>query len=84
MAKPNDSEAHRHTVSDLVIPYASINQSNFTVIKGTTTVTMDNGFFVSEEPTTITLSERNISVYFDPAKIENNFGNQSITGFVTR
>lgn len=84
MAKPNNLEAHQHRVSDLTISYAPFNQTNSTVIKGTTTLTMDNGTFVSEEPTTITLGEKNISVYFDPAKIKNHFGNQSITGVVTQ
>jgi hypothetical protein len=84
MAKPNDSEAHQHTVSDLTIPYAPFNQTNSTIIKGTTTLTMDKGTFVSEEPTTIILGEKNISVYFDPAKIKNHFVNQSIIGVVTQ
>lgn len=84
MTKPNGSEAHQHTVSDLTIPYAPFNQTNSTVIKGTTTITITNGTFVSEAPTTITLGEKNISVYFDPAKIENHFGNQSIIGVVTQ
>jgi hypothetical protein len=84
MTKPNGSEAHQHRVSDLRIPYAPINQTNSTIIQGTTTITMNNGFFVSAEPTTITLSGKNISVYFDPAKVENHFGNQSISGVVTQ
>lgn len=84
MSKPDDSEAHQHRVSDLTIPYAPLNQTNSTVIKGTTTITMNNGTFVSEEPTIITLDEKNISMYFDPVKIENHFGNQSITGAVTQ
>ncbi|MEZ5368775.1 hypothetical protein [Candidatus Nitrosocosmicus sp. SS] len=38
---------------------------------------------VDDEPTTITLSENDISVYFDPTEIDNHFGNQSITGSIT-
>lgn len=84
MVKPGGLEAQVHMVSDLVIPYAPINQPNSTVIKGTTTVTMnDGGLFYSKVPTTITMNEKNISVYFDPAKIGTHFGNQSITGSVT-
>lgn len=84
MAKPGGLESHEHMVSDLVIPYAPINQPNSTVIKGTTTLTMDDGgLFFSKVPTTITMSEKNISVYFDPSKIGSHFGNQSITGSVT-
>jgi hypothetical protein len=39
---------------------------------------------VTDEPTTIKLDENTISVYFDPAKIDDHFGNQSITGSVTQ
>lgn len=84
MAKPDGSEAHQHRVNDLIIPYAPINRVNSTVIHGTTTLTMNNDTFISEVPTTITLGEKNISVYFDPAKTYNHFGNQSITGALTR
>ena len=84
MVKPGGSEAHEHIVSDLVIPYAPINQPYSTVIKGTTTITMnDGGLFYSKVPATITLNEMNIFVYFDPSKIGTHFGNQSITGSVT-
>ena len=83
MVKSNGSEDHEHVIRDLVIPYAPINQSNSTVVRGTTTITLnDDGLFVSKVPTTITLNETDISVYFDPAKIGTHFGNQSITGLV--
>lgn len=84
MAKPDGSEAHEHRVGDLVIPHAPLNRSNSTVILGTTTITMNDGLFFSKVPTTITLNEKNISLYFDPAKIGTHFGNQSIAGSVTR
>lgn len=84
MVKPDESEAHKHTASDLVISYAPINQTNSTIVRGTTTVTLnDDGLFASKVPTTITLNDKNISVYFDPSKIGTHFGNQSITGSVT-
>jgi hypothetical protein len=86
MIKPDGSEAHEHVVGDLIIPYAPINQSNLTLIRGTTTITMngdDDGLFISKVPTTITLNESDISVYFDPSKIGTQIGNQSITGSVT-
>ncbi|HKR74956.1 MAG TPA: hypothetical protein VJR94_12690 [Candidatus Nitrosocosmicus sp.] len=82
MVKPDGSEAHEHVVRDLVIPYAPINQTNTTIIKGTTTITMSDGLFYSKVPTTITFNEKNISVYFDPARIGTHYGNQSITGSV--
>jgi hypothetical protein len=84
MTKLDGSEYHEHRVRDLVIPYAPINHSNSTIISGTTTITMNSGFFISEVPTNITLNEMDISVYFDPAKLNNHFGNQTIKGAVTR
>lgn len=48
MAKPDGSKSHEHRVSDLVIPYAPINYSDSTLITGTTTITMNSGFFISE------------------------------------
>ncbi|VFJ13560.1 hypothetical protein [Candidatus Nitrosocosmicus franklandus] len=84
MTKPDGSESHEHAVSDLSIPYAPIiTETNSTIIRGTTTLTMNDGLFFSKVPTTITLSEKNISVYFDPSKIGTHFGNQSIAGFMT-
>lgn len=82
MAKPNGSAAHDHTVNDLAVSGEPSNQSNSTTIKGTTTITMREGP-VTDEPTTITVNGNQISVYFDPAKIDDHFGNQSITGTVT-
>jgi hypothetical protein len=83
MVKPGGSEAHEHVVSDLIIPYAPIDHPNSTIVRGTTTITMnDDGLFYSKVPTTITLNEKNISVYFDPSKIGTHFGNQSIIGSV--
>lgn len=84
MVKPDGSEAHEHVVRDLVIPYAPIDLTNSTIIKGTTTISMnDGGLFYSKVPTTITMNEMNIFVYFDPSKIGTHFRNQSITGSVT-
>ena len=85
MVKPDGSEGHEHMISDLIIPYAPINQTNSTIVRGTTAFTMngDDRLFISKVPTTITLNERNISVYFDPSRIGTHFGNQSITGPVT-
>ena len=82
MAKPNGSAAHHHEVNNLTISGQPTSQNNGTIIEGTTTITMKEGP-VANEPTTITLGEKDISVYFDPAKINNHFGNQSITGTVT-
>ena len=67
MSKPNRSAAQEHEVSDLIVSGQLTNQNNSTVIGGTTTVTMRDGPVV-DEPTILTLGEKDISVYFDPVK----------------
>jgi hypothetical protein len=84
MAKPNGSAAHHHEVNSLSVTGRPDSQNNSTTtIQGTTTITMKDGP-VANEPTTITLDGNQISLYFDPAKIDNHFGNQSIIGSVTK
>lgn len=83
MIKPDGTDEHRHKVNDLTISYAPVNQNNSTIIYGTTTITM-NEDIITDLQTTITLSENNISVYFDPTKIDNHFGNQLVTGLITK
>ncbi|MGD9535329.1 MAG: hypothetical protein AB7V56_16360 [Candidatus Nitrosocosmicus sp.] len=82
MAKPDGSAAHDHTVNNLAVSGQPSSQNNSTTIEGTTTIAMREGP-VTDEPTTISLSGNQISVYFDPAKIDDHFGNQSIIGTVT-
>lgn len=82
MAKPDGSASHDHTVNNLAVSGQPSSQNNSTTIEGTTTITMREGP-VTDEPTTISLSGNQISVYFDPAKIDDHFGNQSIIGTVT-
>ena len=82
MVKPNGSAAHEHEVNNLVVSEYTSSQTGLTTIQGNTTITMRDGP-VTDEPTTITLDGNEISLYFDPAKIDNHFGNQSITGSVS-
>ncbi len=82
MVKPNGSAAHEHVVSNLAVSGPPTTQNNSTVIEGTTTITMRDSP-VTDEPTTITLTGKDISVFFDPAKINNHFGNQPVKGSVT-
>jgi hypothetical protein len=82
MAKPNGSAAHDHQVSEFTLVGSPVSQGNTTILNGTSTITMRDGP-VTEEPTVVTLSDESISVYFDPTKIDDHFGNQSVTGTVS-
>lgn len=82
MAKPDGSAAYDHQISEFSLIGSPVLQDNTTILDGTSTITMREGP-VTEEPTTINLTEESISVFFEPTKIEDHFGNQSITGTVT-
>jgi hypothetical protein len=82
MAKPDGSAAHDHQVSEFTLVGSPVSQGNTTILNGTSTITMREGP-VTEEPTVITLSDESISVFFEPTKIDDHFGNQSITGTVS-
>lgn len=79
MVKPDGSSAHDHTVSDFKASGEPVTEEGNTTLTGTTTITMREGP-VTEEPTVISLSDTGIDVYFDPVKIDDHFGNQSIAG----
>lgn len=82
MAKPDGSAAHDHQISEFMMIGSPVSQGNETILNGTSTITMREGP-VTEEPTSITLSDERISVFFEPSKIDNHFGNQSVTGTVS-
>ena len=82
MAKPDGSAAHDHQTSEFMMIGSPVSQGNETILNGTSTITMREGP-VTEEPTSITLSDERISVFFEPSKIDNHFGNQSVTGTVS-
>ena len=82
MAKPDGSAAHDHQISKFMMIGSPVSQGNETILNGTSTITMREGP-VTEEPVSITLSDERISVFFEPSKIDNHFGNQSVTGTVS-
>ena len=82
MAKPDGSAAHNHLISEFTMIGSPVSQSNETILNGTSAITMREGP-VSEEPTVVTLSDESISVFFEPSKIDDHFGNQPVTGTVS-
>jgi hypothetical protein len=83
MKRLNGSELHSHKVNNLVITMAPIHDKHSEIIHGRTLITMQGGF-VSDVPTEINLTGNNMSLYFNPNKIENHFGNQSIYGSILK
>jgi hypothetical protein len=90
MAMLNGSEPHMHTIKDFKLSvsagHASTSQGNLTKAatkyNGTATVIM-KGTPISNVPISINLMGHVMSLWIDPTKVMNHFGNTPIYGFVT-
>jgi hypothetical protein len=90
MAKLNGSEPHMHTIKDFkmsVSPgHASTSLGNFTKVatryNDRATVIM-KGTPITSVPISINLMGHVMSLWIDPTKVMNHFGNTPIYGFVT-
>jgi hypothetical protein len=80
MMKTDGTSPHKHQVYDFKSSGQPSTSGNFTVINGTSTVTMKDGP-VQDVPTSITILDGNaISIWFDPSKVNNHFGYTPIYG----
>jgi len=80
MVKLDGTSKHNHTVSDFKITGKPQTSGNSTAFNGTSTVTMKEGP-VTNVPTSIKLLDNSvITMWFDPTKVENHFGNTPIYG----
>ena len=80
MIKLDGTSSHTHTVSDFKITGKPQISGNSTTINGTSTVTMKEGP-VTNVPTSIKILDNSaITIWFDPTKVENHFGNTPIYG----
>jgi hypothetical protein len=80
MIKLDGTSNHTHTVSDFKITGKPQTSGNSTTFNGTSTVTMKEGP-VTNVPTSIKLLDNSaITMWFDPTKVENHFGNTPIYG----
>jgi hypothetical protein len=80
MVKLDGTSKHTHTVSDFKITGTPQIGGNTTIINGTSTVTMKERH-VTNVPTSIKLLDNSvITIWFDPTKVENHFGNTPIYG----
>jgi len=82
MVKTDGNSSHSHDIYDLSLNTPIINNtlSNSTHVNGTTTVTMKDGP-VTNVPTNITiLGDSAISIWLDPSKVNNHFGDSPIYG----
>lgn len=82
MVRLNGSTGHTHTITNFVgSNYSQINNSTV-MFNGTTTASMREGP-VTDIPSSITITgDKVISIWLDPSKINNHYGNTPIYGLV--
>jgi hypothetical protein len=84
MVMLNGSALHKHQISNFMLTSMSIPNEKASVSNGTATITMKEGP-VNDVPVSIrTFDDNVISIWVDPAKTMNHFGNTPIYGTVTQ
>ncbi len=84
MVMLNGSALHKHQISNFVLTGMSMPNEKTIVSNGTATITMKGGP-VNDVPISIrTFDDNVISIWVDPAKTMNHFGNTPIYGTVTQ
>jgi hypothetical protein len=84
MVMLNGSALHKHQLSNVTLTGMSMPDKKTVVYNGTATITMKEGP-VNDVPISIrTLTDNVISIWVDPAKTMNHFGNTPIYGTITQ
>ena len=84
MVMTNGSALHDHKMYDFTLTDMSMPNNSTTVFNGTATITMRQGP-VPDVPVSIKAMENNaLSIWVDPTKINNHFGNTPIFGTIER
>jgi hypothetical protein len=84
MVMLNGSALHKHQISNFTLTGMPMPNEKTVVYNGTATITMKEGP-VNDVPLTIrTLNDNVISIWVDPAKTMNHFGNTPIYGTITQ
>jgi hypothetical protein len=84
MVMLNGSALHKHQISNFALTSMSMPDKKTVVYNGTATITMKEGP-VSAVPISVrTLNDNVISIWVNPAKTMNHFGNTPIYGTITQ
>src|SRR5919199_163097 len=82
MIMTNGSAMHTHTITNFVLQNKSMPNKTTIVFNGTASASLREGI-VSDVPTSIKVMDgRVISIWLDPAKVKNHYGNTPIFGIV--
>jgi hypothetical protein len=84
MVMTNGSAMHDHEIYDFTLADMSMPNNSTTVYNGTATITMREGP-VPDVPVSIKTMDNNaVSIWLDPTKINNHFGNTPIFGTIVK
>ena len=84
MVMTNGSAMHDHEIYDFTLADMSMPNNSTTVYNGTATITMRQGP-VPDVPVSIKMMDNNaVSIWADPTKINNHFGNTPIFGTIVK
>jgi hypothetical protein len=84
MVMTNGSAMHDHEIYDFTLTDMSMPNNSTTVFNGTATITMRQGP-VPNVPVSIKAMDNNaVSIWIDPTKIQNHFGNTPIFGTIEK
>lgn len=81
MIRLNGSGAHTHVITNFVLSNVSSNENGTMTYVGNSTVSMPDAPVV-DVPTTINISGEIISIFPDPSKVNQHFGNTPIYGAI--
>ncbi|HJT46969.1 MAG TPA: hypothetical protein VJ729_02215 [Nitrososphaeraceae archaeon] len=84
MVMLNGSALHEHQMSNFTLTSMSMPDKKTVVYNGTATITMKEGPVNDVRISVRTLSDNAISIWVDPAKTMNHFGNTPIYGTITQ
>jgi hypothetical protein len=82
MVRLNGMAAHAHTITNFVVANTSQTNNMTKVFNGTSTASMPQGPVTNIPTSIIVMADKVISIYPDPSKIENHFGNTPVYGLV--
>jgi hypothetical protein len=77
----NGSGAHTHVITNFILSDVSSNENGTTTYTGNSTISMPDAP-ITDVPTTIKISGEIISIFPDPSKVNQHFGNTPIYGAV--
>jgi hypothetical protein len=84
MVMTNGSAAHKHQIDNFTLTAISMPDNATMIYNGTVSITMKEGP-VHDVPMSATVKGGNVlSLWLDPSKIDNHFGNTPIYGTVTK